>query len=133
MRRPRAAPPVDAVCLFSGGLDSFTGALDLLAAGKNVCLVGHYEAGQTHQVQEDLIRALARRYRGQQVVLRQLFLRPARPAAGQARPATQARERRRQRSRSLLFLAAGLTVAAGYGPTCRSTFPKTVLSASTSR
>ena len=29
----RTAVPVDAVCLFSGGLDSFTGALDLLAEG----------------------------------------------------------------------------------------------------
>lgn len=109
------SPPVDAVCLFSGGLDSFTGALDLLAAGKNVCLVGHYGAGQTHQVQAGLMRALARRYRGQRVVLRQLFLRPAGPAAGQARPLPETREAS-SRSRSLLFLAAGLTVAAGYGP-----------------
>src|ERR1017187_7716726 len=46
------APPVDAVCLFSGGLDSFTGALNLLAEGKTVCLVGHYGPGQTHQAQQ---------------------------------------------------------------------------------
>ena len=107
--------PVDAVCLFSGGLDSFTGALDLLAAGKNICLVGHYGAGQTHRVQADLSRALARRYKSQQIVLRQLFLQPAAPAAGQARPLPPGREPS-SRSRSLLFLAAGLAVAAGYGP-----------------
>ena len=107
--------PVDAVCLFSGGLDSFTGALDLLAAGKNICLVGHYGAGQTHRVQADLSTALARRYKGQQIVLRQLFLQPASPAAGQARPLPPGREPS-SRSRSLVFLAAGLAVAAGYGP-----------------
>ena len=109
------SPPVDAVCLFSGGLDSFTGALDLLASGKNVCLVGHYGAGQTHHVQEGLMRALARRYQSQRVVLRQLFLQPAGPAAGQVRPLPEEREAS-SRSRSLLFLSAGLTVAAGYGP-----------------
>lgn len=31
-----------AVCLFSGGLDSFIGAIDLLAAGENIAMVGHY-------------------------------------------------------------------------------------------
>ena len=31
-----------AVCLFSGGLDSFVGAIDLLSTGANVALVGHY-------------------------------------------------------------------------------------------
>jgi 7-cyano-7-deazaguanine synthase in queuosine biosynthesis len=110
-----ASPPVDAVCLFSGGLDSFTGALNLLAAGKNVCLVGHYGAGQTHHVQARLKRVLAQRYSSQRLVLRQLFLQPAGPAAGQSRPLPADRERS-SRSRSLLFLAAGLAVAAGYGP-----------------
>ena len=108
------APPVDAVCLFSGGLDSFTGALNLLAGGKRVCLVGHYGPGQTHQAQEGLWRALARQY-PDQVVARWFFLQPAAPAAGQTRTLPTGREPS-QRSRSLLFLAAGLTVAAGYGP-----------------
>ncbi len=108
------APMVDAVCLFSGGLDSFTGALNLLAEGKTVCLVGHYGPGQTHQAQQGLCQALARRY-PDQVVARWFFLQPAAAAAGQARPLPAGRESS-QRSRSLLFIAAGLTVAAGYGP-----------------
>ena len=107
------APPVDVVCLFSGGLDSFTGALDLLAEGKTVCLVGHYGPGQTHQTQQGLCAALARRY-PDQIVTRWFFLQPASAAAGQARPLPKVRDKS-QRSRSLLFLAAGLTVAAGYG------------------
>jgi 7-cyano-7-deazaguanine synthase in queuosine biosynthesis len=107
--------PVDAVCLFSGGLDSFTGALDLMAEGKNVCLVGHYGAGQTRPVQLDLFRALSRRYEGHRGCLRQFFLQPAPAAAGQ-RSVLPAEREPSSRSRSLLFLAAGLTVAAGYGP-----------------
>jgi 7-cyano-7-deazaguanine synthase in queuosine biosynthesis len=108
------AEPVDAVCLFSGGLDSFTGALNLLAECKTVCLVGHHGAGQANQAQQGLWRELARRYPGQ-AILRQFFLQPAAPARDQRRPLAAFRELS-QRSRSLLFLAAGLTVAAGYGP-----------------
>jgi hypothetical protein len=37
-----AKPPFTSVCLFSGGLDSFTGAIDLLAAGKTPIFVSHY-------------------------------------------------------------------------------------------
>jgi 7-cyano-7-deazaguanine synthase in queuosine biosynthesis len=113
-RPSELAEPVDAVCLFSGGLDSFTGALDLLADGKTVCLVGHHGAGQANQAQRGLWEELARRYPGQ-TTLRQFFLQPAAPAPDQRRPLAAFREPS-QRSRSLLFLAAGLAVAAGYGP-----------------
>jgi len=42
--RPRALirQPFSSVCLFSGGLDSFVGAIDLLAAGQAPLLVSHY-------------------------------------------------------------------------------------------
>ncbi len=42
--RPRnlIRPAVSSVCLFSGGLDSFVGAIDLLAAGETPLLVSHY-------------------------------------------------------------------------------------------
>jgi 7-cyano-7-deazaguanine synthase in queuosine biosynthesis len=109
------ADPVDAVCLFSGGLDSFAGAVDLLAEGQRVCLVGHYEGGQAPKTQEHLSRRLAQRYGEDRVVLRRLVLRPAPPSGDQQRPLPDSRESS-TRSRSLLFLAAGLAVAAGYGP-----------------
>lgn len=35
-------PPFDSVCLFSGGLDSFVGAVDLLAAKAKPIFVSHY-------------------------------------------------------------------------------------------
>jgi hypothetical protein len=108
------ADPVDAVCLFSGGLDSFTGALDLMAEGKTVCLVGHHGAGQANQAQRGLWNAMAVRYKGQ-AVLRQFFLQPASPTPSQQSPLPAFREPS-QRSRSLLFLAAD--------PTCHFTFPR---------
>lgn len=39
--------PADVVCLFSGGLDSLCGAIDLLEEDdtRRVCLVSHHEAG----------------------------------------------------------------------------------------
>lgn len=37
----------DSVCLFSGGLDSFIGAIDLLAQGKKPLLVSHYKDTST--------------------------------------------------------------------------------------
>lgn len=107
--------PVDAVCLFSGGLDSFAGAVDLLAEGKKVCLVAHYEGGQAPKTQLHLARQLAATYGSDRVVFRHLFLRPAPPSALQTRPLPKERESS-TRTRSILFLAAGLLVASGYGP-----------------
>lgn len=37
----------DSVCLFSGGLDSFVGAIDLLEAGNNPIFVSHYRDAST--------------------------------------------------------------------------------------
>jgi hypothetical protein len=111
-RPSELSDPVDAVCLFSGGLDSFIGALDLLAEGKAVCLVGHHEAGQANHAQRGLWDALAQRYTGQGV-LRQFFLQPAAAASGQQRPLPGTNESS-HRSWSRLFLAAALTVAGGY-------------------
>ena len=110
-----ALDPVDAVCLFSGGLDSFAGAVDLLASGKRVCLVAHYEGGQAPKAQDHLARRLKTKYGRDRVVFRYLFLRPAPHSGLQARPLPEARESS-TRTRSMLFLAAGLVVAAGYGP-----------------
>jgi 7-cyano-7-deazaguanine synthase in queuosine biosynthesis len=109
-----ADQPVDAVCLFSGGLDSFAGAVDLLANGKTVCLVAHYEGGQAPKTQEHLARRLQAKFGRDRVVFRHLFLRPAPPSVLQARQLPDPREAT-TRTRSILFLAAGLVVAAGYG------------------
>lgn len=41
-RKELNVAPFNSVCLFSGGLDSFIGAIDLMARGENPILVSHY-------------------------------------------------------------------------------------------
>jgi len=105
----------DMVCLFSGGLDSLCGAIDLLESGKRLCLVAHYEGGLTPGVQHVLATALAECYGPDRVELRQIFLRPAAASGAQARPLPRGREPS-TRGRSFLFIAAALTVADALGP-----------------
>ena len=51
----------DAVCLFSGGLDSFIGAIDLLESGKNPIFVSHYKDASTKS-QEECAARLGKQY-----------------------------------------------------------------------
>jgi 7-cyano-7-deazaguanine synthase in queuosine biosynthesis len=104
----------DAACLFSGGLDSFAGAIHLLESGQTVCLVSHYEGGQTPSAQTHLYDQLRSHYGPDRVSLRRIFLRPATTRPGQKHPLGKDRESS-TRSRSLLFLASGLLVANGAG------------------
>jgi hypothetical protein len=50
------------VVLFSGGLDSLAGAIDLLEAGWRLLLVSHYDFGQLAACQQGLAAALAEHY-----------------------------------------------------------------------
>ncbi len=52
----------DSVCLFSGGLDSFIGAIDLLADGKPPMLVSHYWDGITSTHQTYCADVIAKRF-----------------------------------------------------------------------
>jgi hypothetical protein len=52
----------DGVALFSGGVDSFAGAVtDLVANGRSLTLVGHYSSTKVRSVQEGLIGELKRK------------------------------------------------------------------------
>lgn len=98
----------DAVCLFSGGLDSFIGAIDWLDAHPqgHLLLVGHYDgdvAGPRSQ-QVALSKQLHGHY-GQRFELVQF-----RAGADSAGHDTSSR------SRSLLFIAGGIAAAAHFGP-----------------
>lgn len=108
---------VDAVSLLSGGLDSLTGAIDLLEGDENLrlCLVSHNEGDQASTAQKTLTAALREHYGQDRLELRSIFLRPAPAAAGQTRPLPPERETT-TRARSLLFLTAGLALAASVGP-----------------
>ncbi len=109
----RVRPP-DAVCLFSGGLDSLAGAIDVLEDGRDVMLVGHFEGGFIGGVQTTLARQLRRAY-PDRVRLRQLRLGPAAPNRLQARPLPDELREITTRARSFLFIAAGIAVASAFG------------------
>jgi 7-cyano-7-deazaguanine synthase in queuosine biosynthesis len=98
--------PPDSVCLFSGGLDSYVGAIDLLASGQHLALVGHY--GHTQREQVDAYEALKPTYEAQTLPL-WFFLVPPCSSKEQIVEPTM-------RARSLLFLALGTSVASALAP-----------------
>lgn len=119
VRRERTEPIADAadrVSLFSGGLDSLAGVIDALEAGDRLALVGHHDSSLTASTQRKLFAALRDRYGEDRVALRELYLRPNRPRPAQARPLPNGVENT-TRSRSFLFLGAGLVVAEALGNT----------------
>ena len=103
----------DAVSLFSGGLDSLAGAIDLLEAGHNVVLVGHYDSNPLKPRQRVLSERLRDTYGADRVLYRPFFLRPK---AAQERPLPPDREPT-TRSRSFLFIAAAAVAASAAGLT----------------
>jgi len=92
----------DGVMLFSGGLDSLVGALDFLESGQRLILVSHYDFGQLASIQQNLTAALMGHYGAERV--QHLGLRVQFPEAPELT----------LRSRSLLYLALGLTAAAAF-------------------
>lgn len=55
----------NAVSLFSGGLDSFCGAISLMEQGKSLCLVGHNEYPKLRAKQKELADAINKKYTSQ--------------------------------------------------------------------
>lgn len=99
----------DCVCLFSGGLDSFIGAVDLLANGAEPLLVSHYWDGITSSSQTVCAKALAEIRQGSpplHVRARVGFRK--RLVSGSADEDTL-------RARSFLFFALGVLAATGVG------------------
>lgn len=95
----------DAVCLFSGGLDSFIGAIDLLATGANIAMVGHYGSKRD---QAAVFDALKPQYESNMLPL-WFHLMPPRMHKDQLVENTM-------RARSLLFLSLGAVVASAIAP-----------------
>ena len=94
---------VHRVSLFSGGLDSLVGAIDLLEEGKRIALVGHYGAGITNNVQESVLCKLEARYPN--LIEPYLFYvqPPKSDSRGEGEPS--------MRSRSFLFFSLAAVVA----------------------
>ncbi len=95
----------DEIALFSGGLDSFAGAIEAQRAGKRLVLVGHYAASKVLSIQRQLIDGLAWRAPGPRI----LFV-PVNVANTGVEPVEYT-----QRTRSFLFAALGLVVARMFG------------------
>ena len=95
------------VCLFSGGLDSLSGALDLLAGSptKHLFLIGHYDYGTAGETQQRLYDGI-KPDDAQRATLVQIRASHRPPGANE--PTT--------RSRSLVFLALGMYAASILGP-----------------
>ena len=97
---------VSAVCLFSGGLDSLSGAINLLAANATprLRLVGHYDSSGA-STQTELFAALDSQYHGR-IELLQVRVSHRPPKA----------EENTLRSRSLVFMGLGIFAARAAGP-----------------
>ena len=95
------------ICLFSGGLDSAVGAVDLLKkeAKCPVLLIGHYDTPGAKTTQQLLFRSIRSVYDRDRVGLLQMRV--------SNRP--QEAEETSLRSRSLVFMALGICAAGCFG------------------
>ena len=99
-----ATEPVDAVCLFSGGLDSLVGAIDLLAQGGRVALVSHHGRGDggAKSIQTSVVAALREEFKDR-IVHVPFYVHPDYGNTDEGENT--------MRARSLLFMAMGIAVA----------------------
>ena len=98
----------DAVCLFSGGIDSLLGAHRLLQEGRKVLLVGHQAEGATAKAQKDLYTMLTSKFDDHVAMIQ---CRVARSGNETHRHILPKKVEESHRPRSFLFLALALTVA----------------------
>jgi 7-cyano-7-deazaguanine synthase in queuosine biosynthesis len=107
--RRRLPNDFDAVCLFSGGIDSFLGANALLKEGRRVLLVGHQADTTTAALQARLAGALKKRF-GKRVSF--LQCRVAQSLSPNVRHPLPEKVENSHRPRSFLFLALAVAAAA---------------------
>jgi len=105
----------DKVCLFSGGLDSYVGAIDLYSSGEQPMLISHYTDGSASQPQKACHAQLEKKFGP----IRRLaaYLPVSSTAIASEREDTQ-------RTRSFLFLALATIIAAGRGQPTQIVVPE---------
>lgn len=108
-RRPM--PPTtyatDTICLFSGGMDSFLGAMHLLEVGKCPLLVGHAKSSDVAEFRNKAAIALRGRYPLLNPQLVEAYMRVSKPQKNGKAVGGENTER----GRSFLFLALGAACA----------------------
>lgn len=97
---------IDSVSLFSGGLDSFCGAYDLLSRGQNTIFVGFKEYGKLESIQIELMDNLNRCFPDVSKMLFTFTAKAYSPIGGESLSPENT-----SRSRSFLFICAALCVA----------------------
>lgn len=102
-------PPFSALSLFSGGLDSLIGAIDLLEAGEDPLLVSHWGESSVSDAQNKLFSDLKRRYPGRP------FERVRVHMAFPEGLVQNVRSENSTRGRSFLFIALGALAGTGLG------------------
>lgn len=101
-----AAFQPDEVALFSGGLDSFAGAVDsLIGQNKKMALVGHHSCSKIFAAQKQIIADL--KAKG---LARQIFYVPVEVTNRNTEPSEYT-----QRGRSFLYASLGITIAQLFG------------------
>lgn len=99
----------DCVSLFSGGLDSYCGAIKLLEEGKSPCLIGHNEYPKLKRKQQGFVEKFQEIYTEQNVKFVSFSANSRMPKklTGEGLMGTE----NTSRGRSLLFLCAGISIA----------------------
>lgn len=99
----------DCVSLFSGGLDSFCGAIKLLEDGKSPVLVGHNEYPKLRYIQEDMVKDFRSNYDSQSISFLSFTAGARAPKNIEGEPLRKIENT--SRGRSLLFLCAAISIA----------------------
>lgn len=102
----RVPPFSKKVSLFSGGLDSFVGAIDLLAEQEPIFLVSHYTVGPLSEVQKQVFALLNKQYPSLSKHLR-FYVQPPKSSTKNTELTT--------RSRSILFMSLAIAAASALG------------------
>lgn len=106
------------VCLFSGGMDSFIGAIDLISNGVQPLLLGHAKSADVSPNQKFCLSALQREFSSVSIDKVYAFLRV--PAEENMLGSTEKTER----GRSFLFLTLGSIVASSLSNNSRLIVPE---------
>jgi len=114
----RQRPAADCVCLLSGGLDSYAGAVDLVTAGRRPLFVSHFRQGRIAHRQRGLLDRLQRL--GGKEELADLSVDLGLVRGQRERIGIPTKLERTQRLRSILYLTLSTVAALELG--CREVF-----------
>lgn len=107
---------ISKVALFSGGLDSYISAINLLESSGKICFVSHYKGGTESSVQSELYKKMREKY-PDRITSHQIRVQPNQKHKSADKENTS-------RARSFLFLCLGLTFANCYGETIEFIVPE---------